>query len=229
MRLDRPEDAATALAEYVRRLGGEVVPAHLDRVGTIPLDLTFGEQAPAVAAAPPGSVAEERLLQTLPGLVEDARRMVQLLRRAERAGELRIADLLTGLLHADALHELVVDQRRGDAVVGFALPELASVEATKGRAAADEQLQGLADVVRATVRAGDRAGRLSRWSLAVLCGSEDPTYPQRLVQGVRRRWHGAARPQLRTATVTIGPMGGADALAELLRELGAPQTTEVDG
>lgn len=218
MRLDRPEDAVTALSEFVRRLGGEVVPAHHDEPGVLPLDLSFGETDPKVARVRPGSPAEERLRLALPEVVEDARRMVALLRRAGETRDLRTTDLLTGLMHADALHQLVADQPTGDVLVGVAVPGLAAVEITKGRASAEAQLQDLARIVDAVRRVGDRAGRLSRWSVAVVTGRRDPGEARDLLAGIGERWvrGPASRPPLRTGMVRIGAGGGVGALADLL-------------
>src|ERR671910_315634 len=49
----------------------------------LPIDLSLGEGEPILPVAEPLSLARMQLEQMLPGLVEDARRAVQLLRRSE--------------------------------------------------------------------------------------------------------------------------------------------------
>ena len=70
-----------ALVAFVEVVGGAVVPAADAPAGSLPLDLAFGEGAPLLATADDASVARLRLEQHLPALVDDARRIVALLRR----------------------------------------------------------------------------------------------------------------------------------------------------
>jgi DNA-binding transcriptional MerR regulator len=70
-----------ALAAFVEVVGGAVVPAADAPRHALPIDLAFGEGPPLVATADEASVARLRLEQHLPALVDDARRIVSLLRR----------------------------------------------------------------------------------------------------------------------------------------------------
>ena len=76
-------DATEILAAAVHRLGGSTIPAGQADSWALPIDLSFGDGEPILPVAEPLSVARMRLEQALPGLVEDARRAVQLLRRSE--------------------------------------------------------------------------------------------------------------------------------------------------
>jgi DNA-binding transcriptional MerR regulator len=76
-------DASDILVAVVQRLGGATLPARQADSSALPIDLSFGEGEPIVPVAEPLSMARLRLEQVLPGLVEDARRAVQLLRRTE--------------------------------------------------------------------------------------------------------------------------------------------------
>ena len=73
-------DIVTAVATH---LGARIVPAHLADDTALPIDLSFGEGEPILPAADPLSVARLRLEEVLPGLVEDARRAVALVRALE--------------------------------------------------------------------------------------------------------------------------------------------------
>jgi DNA-binding transcriptional MerR regulator len=76
-------EATEILAAAVHRLGGSTVPADQADSWALPIDLSFGEGEPLLPVAEPLSLARMQLEQVLPGLVEDARRAVQLLRRSE--------------------------------------------------------------------------------------------------------------------------------------------------
>jgi DNA-binding transcriptional MerR regulator len=76
-------EAAEILVAAVHRLGGSTIPAGQADSWALPIDLSFGDGEPVLPVAEPFSLARMHLEQMLPGLVEDARRAVQLLRRPE--------------------------------------------------------------------------------------------------------------------------------------------------
>jgi DNA-binding transcriptional MerR regulator len=76
-------EATEILAAAVQRLGGATTPAGQADSWALPIDLSFGDGEPILPVAEPLSLARMQLEQVLPGLVEDARRAVQLLRRSE--------------------------------------------------------------------------------------------------------------------------------------------------
>jgi DNA-binding transcriptional MerR regulator len=76
-------EATEILVAAVHRLGGSTIPAGQADSWALPIDLSFGEGEPILPVAEPFSLARMQLEQVLPGLVEDARRAVQLLRRSE--------------------------------------------------------------------------------------------------------------------------------------------------
>ena len=76
-------EATEILVAAVHRLGGSTIPAgQADDSWALPIDLSFAEGEPILPVAEPLSLARMQLEQVLPGLVEDARRAVQLLRRS---------------------------------------------------------------------------------------------------------------------------------------------------
>ena len=77
------QEATDILAAAVHRLGGQTIPAGQADSWALPIDLSFGDGEPILPLAEPLSLARMQLEQVLPGLVEDARRAVQLLRRSE--------------------------------------------------------------------------------------------------------------------------------------------------
>jgi hypothetical protein len=77
------QETTEILVAAVHRLGGSTIPAGQADSWALPIDLSFGEGEPILPLAEPFSLARMQLEQVLPGLVEDARRAVQLLRRSE--------------------------------------------------------------------------------------------------------------------------------------------------
>jgi len=77
------QEATQILAAAVHHLGGQTIPAGQADSWALPIDLSFGEGEPILPVAEPFTLARMQLEQVLPGLVEDARRAVQLLRRSQ--------------------------------------------------------------------------------------------------------------------------------------------------
>jgi DNA-binding transcriptional MerR regulator len=82
--LSRPGDAARVLVQLVADLGGTVVAATDAPDHALPVDLGVGTGVALLPVAE-GPVVQLRLERLLPGVVEDARRMVDLLRAAGRS------------------------------------------------------------------------------------------------------------------------------------------------
>jgi hypothetical protein len=87
LHIRQPRDAASVLISLVRRLGGTVLPPRASDPRTMPFDISLGETDPMVPAAELLSIPRLRLEEVLPAVVEDARRMVALL-RAPAGGDL---------------------------------------------------------------------------------------------------------------------------------------------
>jgi hypothetical protein len=80
-------DAVAIVAKLIEDLGGAVVPADAapDAIpDAIPVDISFGACQPLAPAAPAMSVARLHLEEVLPGVLEDARRAVAIVRNRRR-------------------------------------------------------------------------------------------------------------------------------------------------
>jgi DNA-binding transcriptional MerR regulator len=73
-------DVVECIVDFVRAQGADVAPASETDESSLPFDVSFGLGEPLVPVAPNPSVERLRLEHVLPGLVEDARRIVALLR-----------------------------------------------------------------------------------------------------------------------------------------------------
>lgn len=84
LRVRSSDEAVALLHRTVRMLGGTLVPAEGDPVDVLPLDVSFGRGPTLLVAVEPFSVARMQLERMLPGLAEDTRNMVEVLRARER-------------------------------------------------------------------------------------------------------------------------------------------------
>jgi GGDEF domain-containing protein len=217
LRARRPEDVVRALERAVHALGGEIAPAHVGGEDVLQLDISLGVRDALVPVAPPGGQARSHLQQVLPGLLEDARRVVHLLWAQDELGDTTLRDDLTGALHADATRRLIERGRPSDTLVGFAVADTGAVEETHGRVRVDVLLRQVARFVRSELDVDERLGRLAREVLvAVLRGSEGERAAE-LTDRVTERWNRqrALPVALRTAVVHRGDDPGAS-IRELL-------------
>jgi DNA-binding transcriptional MerR regulator len=77
-----PIDVRSALIGMVERLGGSLGPAAVQDDDLLPVDLSCGEGDPLLPRAAPFSLARLRLEMLLPGLAEQARHRLLVLRQA---------------------------------------------------------------------------------------------------------------------------------------------------
>src|ERR1035438_5726672 len=97
LRLRTGGDARRVAEHLVLELGGRLVPAGTEDPSVIPVDVSFGDGEPLLAAAPPGSAARALLDRHLTSFLLDARQVLQLSGRNERLAESASTDLLTAL------------------------------------------------------------------------------------------------------------------------------------
>ncbi len=77
--IETAADGARVAADFVRVLGGAVVPASTAGADVFPVDISFGAGPPVLPWGPPASTTRMHLERYLPVLVEDIRRAVDLL------------------------------------------------------------------------------------------------------------------------------------------------------
>ena len=80
--ISTPMDGQRVAADFVRAVGGMIVPAATADSDALPVDLSFGEGAPVLAWAPAASLSRMYLERHLPSLVEDIRGSVARLDRS---------------------------------------------------------------------------------------------------------------------------------------------------
>jgi diguanylate cyclase (GGDEF)-like protein len=158
-RLRTGGDARRVAEHLVRELGGRLVPAGSDDPSVIPVDVSFGDGEPLLAAAPPGSAARALLERHLPPFVQDAHEVLQLSGRNQRLAESASTDLLTGLPNRRMLDRALGRLAADDLVIMLDLDHFKQVNDTFGHAVGDEVLRVFGRVLRATVRGSDVVGR----------------------------------------------------------------------
>ena len=159
LRLRTGGDARRVAEHLVRELGGQLVPAGTDDPSVIPVDVSFGDGEPLLAAAPPGSAARALLERHLAPFLLDARHVLQLSGRNERLAESASTDLLTGLPNRRMLDRALGRLSANDTVIMLDLDHFKQVNDNFGHAAGDEVLRGFGSVLRGTVRGRDTVGR----------------------------------------------------------------------
>ncbi|HET7688879.1 MAG TPA: hypothetical protein VFK41_00740, partial [Nocardioidaceae bacterium] len=97
LRVESVEHAVAVLQDTVRLLGGGTVPARSAGSDAIPVDISLGQGDPLLPVAPLQSPTRRVLERLVPGLVEDARRAVDLARQNRRLVSEADTDPLTGL------------------------------------------------------------------------------------------------------------------------------------
>jgi diguanylate cyclase (GGDEF)-like protein len=159
LRLRSGGDARRVAEHLVQELGGHLVPAGTDDPGALPLDVSFGDGEPMLAAAPPGSAARTLLERHLAPFLLDTRHVLQLSGRNERLAESASTDLLTGLANRRMLDRALGRLSADDTVIMLDLDHFKQVNDHFGHAAGDEVLRAFGSVLRGTARSRDIVGR----------------------------------------------------------------------
>jgi GGDEF domain-containing protein len=206
LRARRPEEVVRALERTVIRLGGQVVPGHVGGDEVLHLDLALGVRDAVLPWAPPGDPARDRIQRVLPGLLEDARRLVYLLWSREDREDPTLRDELTGGLHRSATVRLLERASESDVLVVLEVADADAVERAHGASRVEVLLRQLARFVRSELDVDERLGRLDGPTVAVVLPHPSPDRAQELVDRVALRWERqrAAPVGLRTAVVRRG-------------------------
>ena len=170
LRLRTGGDARRVAEHLIRELGGQLVPAGTDDPSVIPVDVSFGDGEPLLAAAPPGSAARALLERHLPPFLLDARCVLQLSGRNERLAESASTDLLTGLPNRRMVDRALGRLSADDTVILLDLDHFKQVNDNLGHAAGDEVLRDFGAVLRGTVRGRDTVGRYGGEEFLVVLG-----------------------------------------------------------
>jgi diguanylate cyclase (GGDEF)-like protein len=169
-RLRTGGDARRVAEHLVRELGGHLLPAGTDDPSVIPVDVSFGDGQPLLAAAPPGSAARALLERHLAPFLLDARHVLQLSGRNERLAESASTDLLTGLPNRRMLDRALGRLSADDTVIMLDLDHFKQINDNFGHAAGDEVLHAFGSVLRGTARSRDTAGRYGGEEFLVILG-----------------------------------------------------------
>ena len=182
LRLRTGGDARRVAEHLVRELGGQLVPAGTDDPSVIPLDVSFGDGEPLLAAAPPDSAARALLERHLAPFMLDARHVLQLSGRNERLAESASTDLLTGLPNRRMLDRALGRLSANDTVIMLDLDHFKQVNDNFGHAVGDEVLRVFGAVLRGTVRGRDTVGRFGgeEFLIVLAPGANAEAFLQRL-------------------------------------------------
>jgi len=186
LRLRTTGDARRVAQHLVRELGGRLVPAGDDDPGVIPIDVSFGDGEPLLAAAPPGSAARILLEQYLPSFLLDARHVLQLSDRTDRLAESASTDLLTGLPNRSILDRALGRLTADETVILLDLDHFKWINDSFGHAAGDQVLRVFGRVLRGAVRERDTAGRFGGEEFLIVLTS--PGGADAVLRRLRAEW-----------------------------------------
>ena len=197
---------ARALAEgLVRDLGGVVVPAGTDRSDAIPADLSFGDGAPSVATATPGSPARALLDHHLPTFLADARQVLELSGRTERLAEAATSDVLTTLPNRRMIERALGRLSAADTVVMIDLDHFKRINDELGHAAGDDTLRAFGRALHSTARERDFVGRYGGEEFVAIL--DTPAGAGAYLERLRKEWAGE-RPYAVTFSAGIASFVG---------------------
>ena len=205
LRLRSGGDARRVAELMVHELGGHLVPADTHDPSVLPLDISFGDGEPLLAAAPPGSAARALLERHLAPFLLDTRQVLQLSVRNERLAESASTDLLTGLVNRRMLDRALGRLSADDTVIMLDLDHFKEVNDNYGHAAGDEVLRAFGSVLRGTARSRDTVGRFGGDEfLIVLAPGGDA---DALLRRLRAEWM-AERPSPVTFSAGVAASAG---------------------
>ena len=194
-----PEEVSEVIATLIHDLGGWLVHARVaDPATAIPFDVSLGLSEPLLPCADPLSGAGSRLANVLPEFIEDARSVLDRLRRDIRRADEAERDTLTGLLTRRAWMRRLSFASVGDPLCMIDLDRFKTVNDTAGHAAGDEVLRVVGALLLRTFRDGDACGRYGGDELVCLApGMPIALLVQRL-DAMRQEWE-RLRPASGTA------------------------------
>ena len=188
----KSESDVRRIAEnLVRSLGGTLVSAGETDVNAIPSDVSFGDGAPRLPSAPPGSTARALLDRHLATFLLDARQALARSQQPERLAEYASTDVLTGLPNRRMLLRALGRLSDDDAVILLDLDHFKRVNDDLGHAAGDDVLRAFGAVLRATVRGRDVVGRFGGEEFVVVVAP--PAGADTFLERLRAEWV-AGRP-----------------------------------
>lgn len=166
LRAETAEEVAGIVATAIDRLGGRVVPAHVEDPEALPLDVSFGVSEPMLPTADAGTPASTHLHRYLPGLVADARHTADTIHRTAQLADDVATDPTTDLETRATFVRELNRLREHDAVVVVRLtvPEPAPGEDD----GMDVVVRTFANHLRDRLERGDHAARIEEDEFGVL-------------------------------------------------------------
>ncbi|KQW46051.1 hypothetical protein ASC77_19335 [Nocardioides sp. Root1257] len=189
LRVTTRTEAAAALHDALRDLGGRIVEVRDAGPAALPDDVSLGVgEAVVVVPVNGDDSARELLVEQLPLLLEDARaaaaRCDHDLRQEARAR----TDALTGLADRGETDTRLAAASSGDVVCLLDLDGFKSLNDTHGHPAGDRALRTFGALLRASVRDVDFVGRYGGDEFLVVFAGTPLSIAEQRMQGLVRVW-----------------------------------------
>jgi len=159
LRVNTRAEAADALHDALRDLGGEIVKPRLADPAALPQDVSLGVGDPLVVVPVGGASVRERLAAQLPHLLDDARAAAARCDQHQRQEARARTDALTGLADRGETDARLAGAIAEDVVCLLDLDGFKSLNDTHGHPAGDRALRSFGALLRASVRDVDFVGR----------------------------------------------------------------------
>jgi diguanylate cyclase (GGDEF)-like protein len=159
LRVNTRAEAADALHDALRDLGGQIVKPRLADPAALPQDVSLGVGDPLVVVPVDGASARERLVAQLPHLLDDARAAAARCDQHQRQEARARTDALTGLADRGETDARLAGAIAEDVVCLLDLDGFKSLNDTHGHPAGDRALRNFGALLRASVRDVDFVGR----------------------------------------------------------------------
>jgi len=201
-----PTDAALAARDLITALGGRVVPAEADTVGSLPIDVSFGSGFPSLPAATDSSPAQILLRRHLPMFVRDAQRAVELAESTVRLAEDASIDPLTRLPNRRRIRRALGRLGPENTVVMIDIDNFKAINDSAGHEGGDLVLRMFGSMLADTARASEAVGRYGGDEFIVVLAADDAgAFLDRLRSLWKVRCPGGATFSAGAATAGVNP------------------------
>ena len=189
LRVASRAEAAAALHDALRQLGGEIVDARAAGPTALPDDVSLGVGDPVVVVAGDRDESARGLLvEQLPDLLEDARAAAARCDHDQRQEARARTDALTGLADRGETDVRLAGASTDDVVCLLDLDGFKSLNDTHGHPAGDRALRAFGARLRSSVRDVDFVGRYGGDEFLVVFAGTPLSIAQQRMEDLVRGW-----------------------------------------
>lgn len=226
LRAESAADVREAVAALVRRLGATLEPPTASGRGQLPVDLSFGGDAPLVPTGDAEALA--RLSEVLPRLTSDASVAFERIVRSGFLVTSATVDPLTRVGNRRVAVDVLGRLAPGDVVVMVDFDHFKALNDTRGHDAGDAVLRSFGEAAASVVRADDSVVRLGGEEFGLFLPRTSVDQAVAVVERLRAHWP-TVRPHPISFSAGIAPVDARGAKAALQAADEAMYRAKADG